>query len=190
MIAPARLSRATAGASADGTCSANNLVPPVVRKSRVAIVSLIVIGKPQSGGTSAPRMIVCSAARAASKASGANVTMAFRLGFNSSARRKYAAHASTGETSFARMSASSCTAVNDVNSAVSCSLPLCLFLVRLRQQFDKLARCGAERAVSPLHEADGACASVLRKPDRGPFPPRLFINGPAPSRPQVYRTLD
>src|ERR1041384_5455167 len=176
MIAPARLSRATAGASADGTCSANNLVPPVVRKSRVAIVSLIVIGKPQSGGTSAPRMFVCSAARAASKASGANVTMAFRLGFNSSARRKYAAHASTGETSCARMSASSCTAVNDVNSAVSCSLPLCLFLVRLRQQFDKLARGCAERAVAAIDEADGACPFGFRKRDDGELPAPLFIN--------------
>src|SRR5205085_1529189 len=98
MFAPARRRRATAGASANGVYSANNLVPPVVRKPRVAIASLIVSGRPQSGGTSPPRMSRRSASRAASNASGANVTMAFRRGFNSSARRKYAAHTSTGAT--------------------------------------------------------------------------------------------
>src|SRR5205085_7584760 len=175
MFAPARRRRATAGASAAGTCSANKRVPPVVRKPRVAIVSLIVSGRPQSVGTSPPRMSRRSASCATSNASGANVTMAFRRGFNSSARRKYAAHASTGETSCARICASSRTAVIDVSSLVSCLILSTYFFACLRQQFDELARGCAERAVAAIDETDRARPFGFGERDDGELAASLFI---------------
>src|SRR4051794_33682292 len=56
-MAPARRNDATTGASTVGTCSASSVAPPVERRPAVARASLIVTGRPCSGGSGPPATV-------------------------------------------------------------------------------------------------------------------------------------
>src|SRR3954453_3253021 len=59
-MAPARRNDATTGASTVGTCSASSVAPPVERRPAVARASLIVTGRPCSGGSGPPATVARS----------------------------------------------------------------------------------------------------------------------------------
>ena len=112
ITAPALRARSTAGASNAATLSAVDFEPNVHRTPSIAIRSLTEIGSPCSRPGGSPSITAFSADRAASRAtSSVTVTKLFSPGSTSSRRARLWSSNSTGETSFARTSSRSSTAL-------------------------------------------------------------------------------
>src|SRR5207245_2602822 len=123
MTAPAARSRPTTTASSSGTASANSREPPVVRRPRVKMTSLIDSGTPCRAPNGSALVTAITASRAPRRArSWATRQNALRRGFSASIRASTASVSSTGEICFDRMRAASSVAGRHTNSSTFLSI--------------------------------------------------------------------